>query len=185
MSIFTYPSLQEPGNPTRMIRLMPHTRSDAPIECKLFNYNLLEGGGRAHMYEALSYCWQSNVRSETVRLNGIPFSVTKNLHTALSYLRDRQLERILWIDAICINQDDSDEKSKQIPLMRMIYAQAGQVIVWLGDGTDNGDRALSQIQHLAEASGVQMVSNIAEDYESCLKLLQRDLVSSHLGMEFV
>ncbi|KAJ5714153.1 heterokaryon incompatibility protein-domain-containing protein [Penicillium malachiteum] len=174
MPMFTYPSLQEQPHLTRMIRLLPHSRNDAPIECKLFNYNLSEGGGRAHMYEALSYCWQSNIRSETVILNECSLSITKNLHTALSYLRDRQLERILWIDAICINQDDSDEKCKQIPLMRMIYAQAGQVIVWLGDVTDNGDQALSKIQHLAEASCVQMVSNIAEDYYSCLKLLQRD-----------
>ncbi|KAK4918951.1 hypothetical protein LTR66_016837, partial [Elasticomyces elasticus] len=59
----------------------------------------------------------------------------------------------MWIDAICINQesgwDEFSEKTKQIPLMRKIYLQAGRVIVWLGDNKEDGEKALRWINFLA------------------------------------
>ncbi|KAJ5638576.1 heterokaryon incompatibility protein-domain-containing protein [Penicillium herquei] len=155
-----------------MIHLLPSKDTSAPIECTLFNYDLSDGSGGLHIYEALSYCWESNVRSELVMINGCAFPVTKNLHTALLYLRDHQLERTLWVDAICINQDDVDEKSAQIPLMRSIYAQAGQVIVWLGEDRDGGDKALEGIQCIAAQN--ETTQSLTEFRDSSWKLLQRD-----------
>ncbi|KAB8278595.1 heterokaryon incompatibility protein-domain-containing protein [Aspergillus minisclerotigenes] len=70
----------------------------------------------------------------------------ENLYAALLYLRERQLERLLWIDAICINQGDEDEKAQQIQFMPMIYGQASQVIVWLGETADQSDKALETIR---------------------------------------
>ncbi|KAJ5718438.1 heterokaryon incompatibility protein-domain-containing protein [Penicillium malachiteum] len=105
-------------------------------------------------------------------INGCAFPVTKNLHTALLYLRDHQLERTLWVDAICINQDVVDEKSAQIPLMRSIYAQAGQVIVWLGEERDGGDKALEGIQCIAAQNETTQL--VTEFRDTSWKLLQRD-----------
>ncbi|KAJ6024104.1 heterokaryon incompatibility protein-domain-containing protein [Penicillium herquei] len=171
MSTFTHPSLPGP-NLTRMIHLLPSKNTTAPIECTLFNYDLSEGAGRTHIYEALSYCWESNVMSELLTINGCALPVTKNLHTALLYLRDNHLERTLWVDAICINQGDLYEKNAQIPLMRKIYAQAGQVIVWLGEGRDGGDKALEEIQCIAGQS--EPTQSMIEFRDMCWKLLQRD-----------
>lgn len=84
------------------------------------------------------------IKSRSITLNGCDFPVTENLHTALLYLRNRQLERTLWVDAISIDQDKQDEKARQIPLMRTIYAQAQHVIVWLGEATENGDKQLKE-----------------------------------------
>lgn len=179
-----------------MIRLLPHEDKSAPIQCELFNYDLSETGGGAHLYQALSYVWGSEVKPESIILNDCIFLVTANLHAALSHLRNRQLERILWVDAICINQDEEDqghEKSKQIPLMRTIYAQAERVIVWLGDATENGDKALEEIRCLGEAAengdetsdetsdeasyGAPYYEDPIENTDACLRLLQRDWFS--------
>lgn len=174
MSTFIYSNLLDGPNMTRMVQLLPHTNKNAPIECNLINYDLSEGGGRAHVYVALSYCWESNVRSETVTMNGDSFLVTKSLHTALLYLRDRQLGRVLWVDAICINQDDTSEKSRQIPLMRSIYAQADQVVVWLGEGREEGDKALEDIRYLSGQDRNPIKSFITEHRDRCMKLLRRN-----------
>ncbi|KAB8201325.1 heterokaryon incompatibility protein-domain-containing protein [Aspergillus parasiticus] len=189
---FTYPTLPQEPYTTRMIRLLPHEDKSAPIQCELFNYDLSETGDGTHLYQALSYVWGSEIKPETIILNGCTFQVTTNLHTALLYLRNRQLERILWVDAICINQDEEDhghEKSKQIPLMRTIYAQAERVIVWLGDATENGDKALEEISCLGEAAGngdeasdeAPVEAPYYEDpikhSDACLRLLQRDWFS--------
>ncbi|RAK82841.1 HET-domain-containing protein, partial [Aspergillus costaricaensis CBS 115574] len=156
---FTYTELprESPYPTTRMIRLLPNKDKDAEIECELFNYDLASGGGAdSHLYEALSYVWGSNTKSRTIKLNSYVFPVTENLYLALSRLRNRQLERILWVDAICIDQSNRDEKAKQIPLMREIYAQAQHVIVWLGEAYEDGDRALEGLRCLAEGQDVDI-----------------------------
>lgn len=72
--------LSPESNSTRMIRLLPDENKDAPIKCKLFNYALSRKGSGKHLYEALSYIWGSDVKSESIIVNGCAFSVTKNLH---------------------------------------------------------------------------------------------------------
>lgn len=179
---FTYPTLLQEPYTTRMIRLLPHKDKSAPIQCEMFSYDLSETDGGTHLYQALSYVWGSEVKPESIILNGCIFHVTANLHAALSHLRNRQLERIMWVDAICINQDEEDqrhEKSKQIPLMRTIYAQAERVIVWLGDATEDGDKALEEIRCLGEAAAIWYKDDPdpIENSDACLRLLQRDWFS--------
>lgn len=157
--VFTYTEvpLESPNSTTRMIRLLPNQDNDAEIECELFNYDLTSGSGaESHLYEALSYVWGSNTNSRTIKLNSCAFPVMKNLYLALSRLRNRQLERILWVDAICIDQNNREEKAKQIPLMRTIYAQAQHVIVWLGEAYGDGDKALEGLRCLAEGQDVDI-----------------------------
>ena len=98
--------------------------------------------------------------------------ITESLYAALLHLRGRQLDRILWVDAISINQDNDSEKSKQIPLMRVIYAQARRVVVWLGEGQEYGERALEEIGRLGRKKNSERGGEKAR--EDCEKLLQRD-----------
>ncbi|KAB8253517.1 heterokaryon incompatibility protein-domain-containing protein [Aspergillus pseudonomiae] len=173
-----YSTLRLEPNTTRLVRLLPPERDDVQIRCELFNYILPERSGRKHLYEALSYVWGSGSKPCTISLNGIAFPVTQNLYTALSHLRDPQLERTIWVDAICIDQDNGDEKSIQIPLMRAIYAQADRVIVWLGEAIEDGDKALKTIHRLAEDQSLQDKSLLAQSQKTsnnaCLRLLQRE-----------
>jgi hypothetical protein len=92
-------------------------------------------------YEALSYVWGQSPKSEdkVMDCGGHTIRIKPNLALALRRLRLPDKERALWVDAICINQDDLREKSLQVSLMREIYANAQQVIIWLGDDQDNVD----------------------------------------------
>ncbi|KAE8379051.1 HET-domain-containing protein [Aspergillus bertholletiae] len=177
---FTYPTLPQEPYITRMIRLLPHKDKGAPIQCELFNYNLSETGGGSHLYEALSYVWGSEVKPASIILDGCTFHVTMNLHSALIHLRNNQLARTLWVDAICINQDEEDqgyEKSKQIPLMRTIYAQADRVIVWLGDAVEDGDKALEGIGRLGERRDTDSFLDTPVSSDAYRQLLRRDWFS--------
>ncbi|KAI0868388.1 heterokaryon incompatibility protein-domain-containing protein [Hypoxylon argillaceum] len=86
-------------------------------------------------YEALSYCWGPPEPKRTIFVNSRAFLVSANLYTALLYLRydDRYRPRTIWIDAICINQSDDDEKNVSIPQMRDIYQSCWRTIMWLGE----------------------------------------------------
>ena len=73
-------------------------------------------------------------------------SITQNLSTALRYLRKPATNRVVWIDAICINQDDIQERSLEVARMGFIYNKARQVIVWLGPHTENSELAIETLR---------------------------------------
>jgi hypothetical protein len=74
--------------------------------------------------------------------------ITSNLEAALQQLRLVDEPRVLWIDAICINQDDVHERSRQVWIMQEIYAKARQVIVWLGPEREDDNRAFASLESL-------------------------------------
>ncbi|KAL9107576.1 MAG: hypothetical protein Q9227_007576 [Pyrenula ochraceoflavens] len=85
-------------------------------------------------FEALSYTWGQASKGKTITLNQrYKFPITDNLYTALQRLRSRDKTRVLWVDAMCINQKDDIEKSHQVRLMGKIYREANCVNVWLGE----------------------------------------------------
>jgi hypothetical protein len=98
--------------------------------------------------------------------------VTENLHEALLRLRYRYVERIIWIDALCIHQEDEREKEQQIQLMAKIYGQASRVVVWLGETADKSDQALRNIRHAA-GPGAKESSSYEYNYQEITALLQR------------
>ncbi|KAF5868260.1 putative heterokaryon incompatibility protein [Botrytis fragariae] len=107
-------------------------------------------------YVALSYVWGSLADKKTILVNGIEMQVTQNLRTALIELRKSNWVRRrvnLWIDALCINQDDLDEREQQVKLMRDIYAMAWQVVVSLGPSTSNTTMAYTILHWLAHEIG--------------------------------
>lgn len=100
-------------------------------------------------FEAISYCWESEDRNNTVMVNGKTCKVTANLEALLHQLR--QLPEAssgmgFWIDGLCINQDDIAEKNHQVRLMKRIYTQALSTIIWLGPGNEASDRAANAIE---------------------------------------
>ena len=87
-------------------------------------------------YECLSYCWGTARFTEVMWLDGYIVKIGENLHAALQRLRKEDETRYLWIDLICINQQDLEERSAQVKLMWDIYSQADQVFAWLGSEKD-------------------------------------------------
>ena len=152
----------------RLLRLMPHDDNDAAIQCQIFEYALQKPSQGTHLYEALSYVWgpENNQQPIYVQSDSGPptenngcLHVTSSLHTALLHLRNHVLERILWIDAICINQEDDDEKARQVQFMAKVYSNASRVIVWLGERTVGSTQAFEALRKAAEEHRMCPVTN--------------------------
>lgn len=78
----------------------------------------------------------------------IQWEVTTNLEAGLRHLRGNVNEKVLWIDAICIDQGSGEEKNYQVPLMKTIYTNASVVRGWLGEGTEGSDEAIRVLNEL-------------------------------------
>jgi Heterokaryon incompatibility protein (HET) len=106
-----------PGTPDEVIRVSLHHRkvSESPS------------------YEAISYAWGKPVRERPIICEGGVLKITTNMLILLKRLRSLSDPLILWIDAICINQDDLLERSRQVPRMSEIFRTANTVLVWLGE----------------------------------------------------
>ncbi|KAF5985663.1 het-6-heterokaryon incompatibility [Fusarium coicis] len=112
---------------------------------------------------ALSYVWGARENPATILLNDQPFSITRNLYNALYQYRRHVFhdygsdKAMLWVDAICINQNDQVEKSIQVPRMSEIYGQCERVLAWLGpvDGDEESHvcRLAQRLKHFQLPSG--------------------------------
>ncbi|KAI4920829.1 hypothetical protein J4E85_008944 [Alternaria conjuncta] len=120
-------------------------------------------------FDALSYVWGSDSERLRITLNGCAMQVHRNLYTALPYLArrgDGGQVRPIWIDAICINQADREEKMVQIREMNRVYKQTKKVWIWLGT-TKHQDRipdALRFLENLRDEKEGQQHRNIDELY---------------------
>ncbi|WJG35273.1 uncharacterized protein FOBCDRAFT_239639 [Fusarium oxysporum Fo47] len=139
--MFSYNSTGSVLGPTqiRLLHLLPVTENNDSIECRLEVVALEENP----VYEALSYCWGDSSQLLEIKCNNEAFQVTENLLSALQHLRNEHTERPLWIDAICINRKDPEERQSQVKLMKDIYTKSQRVVIWLGP-----DLASDGINHL-------------------------------------
>jgi hypothetical protein len=104
-------------------------------------------------YEALSYCWGDSSDRYPIKCNGVAgLAITKNLHDALLRLRMPSKPRLIWADAICINQEDIEERGSQVHLMGDIYRLASSVVIWLGGPVEVDGQDLWPIPPLLEAA---------------------------------
>ncbi|KAF5543892.1 heterokaryon incompatibility protein [Fusarium mexicanum] len=94
-------------------------------------------------FEALSYVWGQQRDPVIATIEGKVgeclgnIKLGENLATALGYLRYQDKERVLWVDAICINQNDDAERATQVLRMPSIYQDCSRVIIWLGPEKHN------------------------------------------------
>ncbi|KAH8744640.1 heterokaryon incompatibility protein-domain-containing protein [Hyaloscypha sp. PMI_1271] len=115
-------------------------------------------------YEALSYTWGTAAQTRNILINNYNFPVTENLETALRHLQLQEGDRIIWVDAVCINQKDNSEKNHQVQMMAKIYERAKKVIIWLGPEAQESALALQRLDLL----GLK-----------CLRILTQRQISFH------
>ena len=133
-----YRPLDPVSKQIRLLMLHPGTEGE-DIKCHLEHVSLED----RPEFTALSYVWGDPTDTRTILLYNVPFPVTKNLHAALRSIRSRTPGMpILWVDALCINQQDLAERSRQVPLMHFIYSQAKYTMVWFGPGNELSKRAV-------------------------------------------
>ncbi|KAI0126973.1 heterokaryon incompatibility protein-domain-containing protein [Xylariales sp. AK1849] len=155
---YKYRPLEQP----RAIRIVDLQRGSAedPIECRILRAKLhvqvspVDGSGRLSnppavlsstigAYRALSYEWgEASDKDPDILVDGQAFRVRKNLRDALVHIRRKDEDTHIWIDALCINQADIQERNHQVPMMGDIYEGAEKVIVWLGLARDDSDIAM-------------------------------------------
>ncbi|RYO20565.1 hypothetical protein AA0111_g10058 [Alternaria arborescens] len=120
-----------------------------PIRCTLRTVSFRDKPS----YEALSYTWGDTPTTESIEVDGFDIQVTANLEQALRHLRDVEIDITLWVDAVCINQSDSAEKSHQVAFMGKIYRDCAQVRIWLGCDSSKCGITQSSFQPSDSADG--------------------------------
>ncbi|KAI1408731.1 heterokaryon incompatibility protein-domain-containing protein [Hypoxylon sp. FL1857] len=131
MDEFKYNSLDLKQRAFRLVRL--HKGRGRDIECELI-YTTFDKVEKIS-YEAVSYTWGSSSKTFRISVQGKMLSVTLNLYLILRDLRHSNADRYLWIDAICINQEDVHERGHQVEQMKDIYSEADRVLFCVGRPT--------------------------------------------------
>ena len=133
-------------------------------------------------YEALSYHWGNPEGKVAIRISTLDiafasdFYVSPNLHAALEQLRLPDGPRTLWIDAICINQNNTSEQNSQVSIMADIYQTATHVCVWLGPPSEDSSMALdfiSQVVNLDEFDRLVTDTSVAKHWGALSSLMKR------------
>ncbi|KAK4228870.1 ankyrin repeat-containing domain protein [Podospora fimiseda] len=147
MAWFSHSSIDLSTDAIRLLRLFKGIDGD-PIRCEIFQTFLHEVDGVP--YEAVSYTW-GNIRDQIeITMNDQRAKIGTNLYLFLCSLRQPSEDNILWVDAICIDQENDREKGHQVRQMGQIYAKAQNVQIWLGPATDDTDFFINRMNELDE-----------------------------------
>ncbi len=158
MASYKYSPLNEKRNEIRVLTLHPGDFS-ADIHVSIQKVALT--AENPPIYEALSYVWGTTDNPVSIKVGpsgNDRLAITQNLAVALPYLRYENEIRTLWIDAICINQQDLRERSSQVKGMGDIYRLADRVVVWLGTEKDNSADVLRTLSHLGSQIKVSFLT---------------------------
>ncbi|KAG5770031.1 hypothetical protein H9Q72_002939 [Fusarium xylarioides] len=155
----------------RLLHVEPGAFDD-PIRCSFRLASLKEVESKRIDFHALSYCWGDPTEREDIFLSkegdfgngkeGMPFSIGKSAAQALRRLRLEDETLVIWIDAVCINQDDLEERAQQVTLMSQIYSLASVVHIWLGEDNHGVEACLKLIRDICNSN-----SRLCEGGEQC------------------
>jgi Heterokaryon incompatibility protein (HET) len=124
---YRYSPLDTAAGELRLLEIQPGS-GPARIAGRLIKCSLK----KAPVYHALSYTWgDPSVVTSIILDDDQDFKVTINLELALQDLRLKDEIRTIWVDAVCIDQKNSSERSEQVSIMRTIYSNASLVCVWI------------------------------------------------------
>jgi hypothetical protein len=136
----------------RLLRLFPSPEFQSALDVNLTEVSLDAVTDDEISYEALSYVWGSQCGTESIRCDDKLHLVTPNCQSALRHLRLRDKNRILWVDAICIDQENGavsvQERNSQVVLMGEIYKTATRTLCWFGEGNDFTDELMAHLNRI-------------------------------------
>ncbi|KAK1244940.1 hypothetical protein MKX08_004569 [Trichoderma sp. CBMAI-0020] len=158
----------------RLLRLEPRGGPSAEIRASLIKYNLQERPTEITSFQALSYTWGNSSITNNIIINGVKLPVADNLYSFLLHRQETNQGIDLWVDAICINQDDLLEKNHQIPMMNMIYMRASELIIWLGPPSFDSELAIQSILEMGSGSPYDKLITVENDvWQAIQSLLER------------
>ncbi|KAF2247543.1 HET-domain-containing protein, partial [Trematosphaeria pertusa] len=164
----------ESASTVRILVLHPAEDFAAPIRVRIVHADqeaLLFGETETQGYEAVSYCWGDPTPTHSIICDdAFTRGVTRNVDTMLRYLRRAGRPRRIWVDALCLNQQDLEEKTEQVRRMGRVYQCAMKVHVWLGE-TDKADPEVRLFAGLRAIAALRL--HPTEEYEPVLDILGR------------
>ncbi|KAI5456036.1 heterokaryon incompatibility protein-domain-containing protein [Mariannaea sp. PMI_226] len=140
--MFAYRPLKRENRGIRLVRLVPASRKPPGTQSNIFltiDHTSLNDGTS---FLAMSYVWGEIKDTITISVNGEPFLIGRNLHLLLEQLRADNVGSWIWVDSICIDQSNNEEKSWQVDQMRDVYTLAHSVYLWLGPGSHESNLAM-------------------------------------------
>ncbi|OAL56998.1 HET-domain-containing protein [Pyrenochaeta sp. DS3sAY3a] len=166
--VYQYEPLED--STIRLLKVLPETMWK--LKCEILHVSL----EKAPRYRAISYAWGDGIDTKSLVLEGVTIPVAVNLHDALRAIRDRKNDIWVWVDALCIDQQNKEERSAQVRLMGNIYSKAESVDIWIGAEYENSTLATRLLQKLADkSSNLQHVSSFQEaETIALLRLFKRD-----------
>jgi hypothetical protein len=147
--LYRYNELSPRPFAIRLVEILPGETE--AIHCLIHETDLGNHTSQHPTFDALSYEWGSEAFETHICCDGMVIPVTQNLHSALRHLRNATTRRLAWIDALCINQADVLERSRQTALMSHIFRCARQVVAWLGAADKHTERAFSLIEAVSSS----------------------------------
>ena len=118
---------------------------------------------QAQPFNAVSYHWGKKLKAHSLSTSDGRLPITESLHQALRRLRSETKEIVLWVDAVCINQDNPHEKAMQLELMQHIFRSANNVLAWLGEEADDSHYAIEALRRLESISSNGKIQNEEEE----------------------
>jgi hypothetical protein len=157
-----YEILDKTKREVRVCDLLLASELSAPLECSLRIVPVDQMG----KYVAFSYVWGQELAIEAISINGIQHPIRHNLAAGLRALRaqswrggTRKRQRSclisVWADAICINQNDIEERNHQVPHMRLIFSKCGYTFSWLGEADGTSNLAMDSIAEMTTFTRLQ------------------------------
>jgi hypothetical protein len=134
----------------RLLQFLPSV--NGMVSCNFQTFNLDD----CPFYIALSYTWGERSPTSEIFLDGVSFSVRENLSNALRAILHRistgelEVSLLLWVDDLCINQEDRQERSHQVNLMSCIYANAELVLIWLGEEAEDSHLVMEFLENIPD-----------------------------------
>ena len=155
---YSYQRLTGDIGDVRLLQLHPGAPED-PIECTLRNVQLFFSDDQD--FETVSYCWGDTKESSMILVNNASLRVPKSAEQALHRFRKTNEVRLLWIDSVCINQSDLEERAQQVELMSRIYSSGTRNLIWLGEDDGTTQAAMNALDDLMEH-----IRQATNDYET-------------------
>ncbi|KAF4973092.1 hypothetical protein FSARC_523 [Fusarium sarcochroum] len=171
--MFLYNSLARDTCEIRRTSLTESSGSDTHISLELRHTSISDGN-----YSALTYVWGNVDSLIEISVNGAPFSIGKNLYLGLKQIRDNGIYDWIWVDSLCIQQTDVEEKSSQVGLMHTIFSRADRVYSWLGLGFLDTDTAMDCVSRIGPRAATVDITKMDESHE----VIQRFIKESSLSL---
>lgn len=166
---YQYKTLDHAGKEIRVLEVLPGSKEE-PLRAKFVRVFLSKQ--KVNSYETISYAWGDHTQRGEIQIDESVIDITASSGAALRCMRRPDKPRRLWIDAVCINQDEDQEKSFQVQMMGEVYRRSIHNLVCLGEEDDTTKSAMASINRALDELNTRLNSS-----KSLSKIIRHDILT--------